>query len=332
MAISNIGNLLSQQYMLSALRDKVNEANRLATTGKKSTTLAGMGPSGASKSIALRNQYNLFDTYVNNLSTAKSRFQIMDNAFLSVTDSARDMASSMRSLLQGGDVKAQLMSDKAQTLLNSVVEKMNVQYDGRYLFSGDSLYSVPVNNAGALDANMAGLVAGWMAGTPTSASVMADATAVTGANLGINNDTINAGGVTVRVDDRTDIDMTAKADQSGFADVMRGLSIIANLPQPTTQAETENYWAIVNGAIALLDRGSKALDETQGLMGTRAGYVESLISQHKETQGDYEMFIGDVEDIDMAEASLRLDALMTQMQASMKVISETRNLSLVNYL
>lgn len=332
MAITNIGNQLSQQYMLQMLREQVNEASRQSSTGKKSTTIAGMGASGASQSVALRNQYNLFDSYGTNLSTAKARFQMMDHAFLSITEDTREMSSSLRSLLQAGDVKAGLMSDKAQTLLDSITEKMNVKYNGRFLFSGDDIYSSAFNDRAGLDANMSALVTGWMSGTPTAASVAADARGVVGTDLGISNEAINAGNVSMRVDDRTDIDFTVKANQSGFSDVLRGLSIIANLPQPTTQAEIENYWTIVNGAIELMDAGAKDIDTTQGLMGGRAKMVDNLILQHKETQGTYEVFIGDVEDVDMVEASLRLQDLTRQMEASMTIIAQSRNLSLVNYL
>lgn len=332
MAITNIGNQLSQQFMLKALREQVTEANRHATTGKKSTTIAGMGASGASQSISLRNQFAMFDTYTGNLNTAKSRFQMMDHAFLSITESTRDMSSSLRALVQGSDVHANLMSDKAKSLLDSVYDKMNIQFNGRFLFSGDDIYSPAVNDRAALDASMSTLVAGWMSGTPTADSVALDARGVVGTDLGISNEAINAGNVSMRVDDKNDIDFTVKANQSGFSDVLRGLSIISNLPQPTTPAEEANYWSIVNGALKLMDDGAKAIDTTQGLMGTRAKLVDTLISQHRDTQATYEQFIGDVEDVDMADASVRLQNLTTQLQSSLTVMAQTRNLSLVNYL
>lgn len=332
MAITNIGNLISQQALLKALRQDVNEANRLATTGKKSTTIAGMGASGASTSVALRNTHNLFDTYMDNLNTAKARFQIMDHAFLSVTEDVRDMTSGLRSLIQGADTNAGLMRDKAETLLTSVLDKMNVQYNGRYLFSGDDIYSPAFDDRAALDGNISTMVAGWMAGTPSAGSVAADARTISNTDLGISAEAVNAGRVTMRVDQNLDIDFTIKANQSGFPDVLRGLAIIANLTEPTTPAEVENYWAIVNGAIQIMDAGAKELDATQGFMGQRAKMVDELFLEHKNMQGTYEMFISDVEDVDMADASLRLQDLMRQMEASMTVIAQSRNLSLVNYL
>lgn len=332
MAITNIGNLITQQAMLKALREQINETNRHATTGKKSTTIAGMGPSGASTSVALRNKHNLFDSYTANLNTAKSRFQMMDHAFLSITEDTREMTSSLRSLIQGKDTNVALMKDKAATLLNSVVDKMNVQYNGRFLFSGDDIYSAAFNDRAGLDASMSALVAGWMSGTPTAASVAGDARAVVGTGLGISNEAINAGSVSMRIDDSLDIDFTVKANESGFSDVLRGLSIIANLQEPTTPAETENYWQIVNGAIDMMDAGAKAIDTTQGLMGNRAKIVDDMLLEHKNMQGTYEVFISDVEDVDMADASLRLQDLMRQMESSMTVIAQTRSLSLVNYL
>src|SRR5690606_10349801 len=143
-------------------------------------------------------------------------------------------------------------------------------HNDRFLFSGDNINSPTFDNMAALDTNMAALVAGWMAGTPTAASVASDARAVSGTDLGISMDSIHSGDVSMRIDDRTDVDHTVRGNNAGFEDVLRGLSIIANLPQPTTPAEEQNYWAIVNGAIQMMDDGAKTVDTIQGVMGSRA--------------------------------------------------------------
>jgi len=333
--ISDIGTRLSQQYLLSILQDKMNETQRQATTGKKSETINGLGPNGASVSVRLHAQTALLDTYTSNLNSAKTRLSVMDQSFSSITSSTTDMLATLREQLQDTTPKASIVSDAAKNALQNVLAQLNSQFNGRYLFAGDDTSNAPANNAAALNTSMSTLVAGWIAGTPsapTAASVASAARGVVGTALGFSSTSLAAGSITVRGDDNVDVDLTVKANQSGFSDIVRGLSIIANLPQPTTAAEQTNYWAVVNGAISLLDGGNTAVTQTQGVMGGRANTVNALLTQHSQTQGAYEDFIGDVEDVDMADAATRLQSLQTQLQASYSVIGQTKNLSLVNYL
>lgn len=330
--ISDIGARLSQQYTLKILREQLNTAQLQASTGKKSQTLAGLGPAGASQSISLRGKMNVIDVYTNNLNTAKTRFQIMDASLTSINDDARDFLSTLREQLQSGMPKATILSETGKANLQSIVDKLNTQFNGRHLFAGDDITGKPINNVAALNTSMATLGAAWLAGAPTVSSVTADVSAVTGTGLGMSTSAILAGDVSMRVDDNTDIDMTLKVTQSGFSDILRGIAMIVNLPQPTTTAEQNNYWTVVNSAIALIESGTSAVDQSQGAIGARAKIVDNLLVQHKETQSVYETFIGDVEDVDAAESAIKFQALQTQLETSYTIIGSLRNLTLANFI
>ena len=136
----------------------------------------------------------------------------------------------------------------------------------------------------------------------------------------------------IRADDGRDIDYTVKAYNSGFSDVVRGLTLVSNLPAPTNDAEREKYWTLVSGAIDLLDRGAKQIDTDQGALGSRANTINNLISSHEDMSLTMENYIGSVEDVDIAEASTRLQQLQAQLQISYNVIASLKDLSLVNFL
>ena len=330
--VSDISSRLSQQFLLQMLRGKVDEAQQQASSGKKSTTMSGLGANGAAQALSLRAQSNLFTAYTDNLSNAKTRFAIMDTAIGSVTDSARDVLSTLRSQLQDTSPKASIISESVKANLSDFVSKLNTQFNGRYVFSGDDLGTAPLNNPAAANSSMATLVSGWLAGTPTAASVASAARGVSGTALGYSSSSLMSGSVTTRGDDSTDIDLTLRAHESGFSDIMRGMAIISNLPQPTNATEQKNYWAVVNGAIKLLDEGAAAVDQTQGVLGARARNVDDLLTQHSQNQAAYETYIGDVEDVDAADAAIKFQSLQTQLQTSYSIIGQLKNLSLVNYL
>ncbi len=332
-SVSDVGTRLSQQFMLRVLREQMIESQRESTSGKKSESIAGLGSSGASKAVAFRSQNTLLDTYGRNLTINKTRMDVMDKSLLSVTNSAREMMNQLREQLQNSTPYATILSDDAATHLKSVTDKLNTQLDGRFLFGGDAVQDMPFNNLAALNTNISAQVTAAI-GNPatTQASFTADVRTVSNSNLGVNTATVTAGSVSFRASDNSDIDYTIKASGSGFEDILRGLSIVANLPQPTNAVEQANYWNMVNAAIDLLDQGATKVDEYQAKLGYQANNVESLITSHKETYASIEEYLSDVEDVDMAEAAIKFGNLKTQLETSYSIVANLKDLSLINYI
>lgn len=329
---SNIGANLNTQFLLQMLRSQLNDTQREISSGKKSETLAGLGNLGASQSIAFRNKVNVLDGYTNNLKMAQTKFSVMDGALGSITDQARNLMTTLRAQLQGGSPKSAILSNEADTNLQRVAELLNTQVNGQYLFTGDNIYNTAFSSMTTLDTNIGGLNTGFLAGSPTVSSVVTAARAVTTSNLGYSAGVLSAGNVSFRADDSLDIDYTVNASQSGFADILRGMNLIKNLPAPTNATEQTNYWTVVNAAIQLLDQGAAAVDQYQGTLGNSAKLVDDLISQHSEVSGNYQQFIGDIEDADVAESATRLQSLQTQIQMSYTLIGQLKDLSLINFL
>jgi flagellar hook-associated protein 3 FlgL len=330
--VSNLGSQINNEFLLQVLRTRLNDTQRIISTGKKSDTLAGMGSRGASNSIAFRSKVSTLEGYTSNLNTAKPKLTIMDKAMQYIADDARATLNLLRSQLQGSTPQGTILSGDATSKLQQVISQLSVEVNGQYQFAGDDLYNAPISATTALDTNVGGLVAGFLAGSPTTSSVVTAARAVSGTNLGYSSTLLASGNVSFRADDNLDVDYTVKASQQGFSDVLRGLALIKNLPQPTTPTEQTNYWTVVNGAMQLLDEGSRAIDLYQGNLGTKAKLVDELVSQHSAATADYEIFIGEVEDADVAEAATRLQAIQSQLQASYSIIAQLKDLSLVNYI
>lgn len=332
MTISDIGTQISQKAILSFLRTQVNDVQRQVNTGKKSTTIAEMGPSGASNAILYRSKSRLLDVYTENLNKSKTQLKVMDQSLTSIADAGRNTLQFLRAQLQGTPPQGTIVSDRARNDLNEVIQKLNTEIGGRYVFAGDDLYNRPYQDVAALDGEFSTLTAGWLATPTTPADIITYAQGVTNTDLGYGTGVLTSSMTTIRIGDDLSIDSSIRAYEGGFADVVRGLAMISNLPQPTTPAEQENYWSVVNAAIETLDSGTKQIDIYQGTLGNSAKLVDDMIVEHRETQSVFETFIGEVEDVDMAEASVLFQSLQFQLEASYNMISATRNLSLVNFL
>lgn len=332
MAISNIGNTLSQQFMLSVLRGDLDESQRQSSTGKKSNTIAGMG-GAVSASISSRSRISLLDTYTANLNVAKTKFDISDKAMSSITDTTREMINQLRSQLQGTPPQATVLSDTAKANLKSIADKLNTQVEGRYVFSGVNSTSITFDNMTELLTNIGTVVSAALVDPlTTSATVITSAQAVLNADLGLSGAGVFGGAASFRADDNTTITYSVKGGANGFADIVRGMAIIANLPQPTNAQEQNNYWDMVNSAITLMESGATAVDGYQAQAGTQAKIVDKLIATHSETRATLEEYIGSLEDVDMADAATRFSSLKTQLETSYSIIATMKDLSLVKYL
>jgi flagellar hook-associated protein 3 FlgL len=333
MPISDIGNLLSQQYALGILNDKVNDMSRESSSGKKSTTVAGLGPNGAASAITYRNEDSALTAYTANLNTAKARLSTTDTALTSITSTARTFVATLQAQLQDTTPSATILSGSATTQLEDIIDKLNTNVGGTYVFSGQNFDSTAYNGTAALMSNIGSVVTAAMADpTSTTASISAAAQAVSGTGLGVSSAAVNGGTVNIKADDNASISIGLTANNPGFADIMRGMAIVANLPQPTTPAEQTTYWSAINSAISLINGGATTVDNAQAALGDQAANVDSLITQHSDTSDNLQTYYGSVEDVDMADAATKFSALQTQLQTSYSLISSMKDITLVNYL
>jgi flagellar hook-associated protein 3 FlgL len=333
MSVSDIGKTLGNQYLLSLLQTSLDNTSRQNATGKISDTIAGLGNNGVNDAIGYRNDVKLVDSYTSNLNNAATRFKTTDATLTTITDAARDLVSTLLSQLQSSSPKAAILSSSASDALNTVTANLNTKVDGRYLFSGQNFDDPSYGSTTTALTNIGSMVTAALANpATTAASVVTSAQALNSAALGVTTSAINGGTVSIKVDDNQSVTTSLTASNPGFADIMRGMAIVAQLPQPTTAAETTNYWNLVNGAITLMQNGATAIDNEQAVMGNTSQTVTALLDQHQDTQTNLQTYIGNTEDTDAAAVATKFSALQTQLQTSYSLISSMKDMSLVKYL
>lgn len=328
----SISSTLGTQYLLQALKGRLDQTQAQASSGKKSSSIADMGATGAGNAVKARADMKRLDSYTENLNAAQGRIKVMDSAIASVTEDARTMLTTLRQQLQSSTPQTAILSNQAKALLSSITDKLNAQVNGKYVFAGNDLYSAPFASNAALTTGIGGQTAGWMTGAVSQATILANARATSGTALGFGASLLTAGAVGFRASDNVNLDTTVLANNPGFADVLRGLAVVANMPAPTTTGQTTTYWNAINAAITMLDEGSRAVDVVQGNLGNTAKQVSNLLVQHSETSTVLEQMVGDIEDVDLVEVSTRLQNLQTQMQASYSILASLKDLSLTNYI
>jgi flagellin-like hook-associated protein FlgL len=136
--------------------------------------------------------------------------------------------------------------------------------------------------------------------------------------------------VSARIDDGFDLQYGLRGDDRSFATIMGALYALATGDLTTTT--DAGYRELARMSMNDLDSGFDQLQEQIGVLGVRQNTVDQTDTRHTDFLITLKQQITDVEDVDGAEALTRLSLLQTNLEASYKLISTTRDLSLVNFL
>lgn len=264
----------------------------------------------------------------------------------------------------GADVDFTTLQNLADSIYGFLVELINRKDGERFVLAGADNLNSPLTDTGSLDSAISSLLADWRAGAIDNDQLIsglkardatADPNAITDTTVGYSP-ALAAGtarGVFVRIDDNSEIDYTALANDQAFRDIIvaiswfksENLGPIADQVDPNTLAVTtegapgddvdemkENFYAVFNQMTAMLN---KALDNLEAVEfkveSARARIAETKLN-HEQSKNVMLNAIADVEDVNMDEVAVKLNALQIQLDASYRITARMQELSLVNFL
>lgn len=266
------------------------------------------------------------------------------------------------------DVDFRTLQDLAANLYSFMDDLLNTQENDRYLLGGADTLTKPLAGTSVLDATINTYVANWKSGTITTADLInnlsnrttaTNPSAITDSTVGYSA-ALTAGNVQnvfVRVDNFSEIEYTALANEKPFRDVIVALSYFSNknLPPIADQVEIDattglpviqtegapgsdlqemkdNFFAVFNDLTSMVNNAIDDIDRIRfKLEGARAR-INELKNSHQDQKNLLLGTIADVEDVDMSDVAIKLNTLQVQLDASFRVTARVNQLSLVNFL
>ncbi len=129
---------------LTTMRSTSDNLQMQLNTGLKSQDFAGLG-SSRSVSLSLRTQLSRIDTYQSSIETVDLRLKLMDTnltRMAAITNEVKSAADPTEfSIVSNGQTSSQVASRLA---LDEMIELLNADVAGRYLFSGSTTDKEPV--------------------------------------------------------------------------------------------------------------------------------------------------------------------------------------------
>lgn len=330
-SVSNLGQMDYINTLLKSQRSQLNTLQDQISSGQKATTYSDLGGAATVTSISLHNALSQIDTFSTNVSLVRGRTSVMDNALRNIVSATQQVSADLTIPTQSNvDPGMVNFNVEAQSALDQIQGSLNAQYGGQYVFSGTDVTNPPVASIPTLNTNVNTVLANLYSGAMSGATVLTNVAAITGVGAGYSATLASAGNVTAQIDTNQTVNYTVKASDPSLQQIMQGLSIIAKLqydPNHPTQ-----FWAVYNGAKQMIDQGTTGVTILNGQIGLVQSALKTADTTHQTTQTTLQTQLGDVENVDVAQATTQLQMLQTQLQASYKVISMVSSLSLINFL
>jgi flagellin-like hook-associated protein FlgL len=251
------------------------------------------------------------------------------------------------------------VAEQARLALQQVASLMNGKYAGDYVFSGADTANPPVPNPDSITSSgfytQIGTQVAALATVPTSAAVgaviantvsIASSTAAgtTPFSAYLTGPGLTAARVTVEVaaSQKVVLDLPANQNVGGasdpaiagtgnaVSDIMRALAVVANATGP--MAANPDLGTLMGDAARTLSSAGGTVTEEASAIGISQQAMTVAAAGHASMKALVGKQLSGLTDVDMAATISHLQAVSEQLQASYKVLSLAKSLSLSNFL
>lgn len=305
--VATFGNYQSALLDLMRAQTRAADAQERVSTQKNATDLTGFGRQ-AETLTALKGSQSRIQGFIDTGAAVSARLTTQDLAMNQINDAI----SGVRTALGGAistDFSGALMLE-LEGQFQSVRGGLNIRHHGGYLFAGASTSTAPVEAA-----NLTELLA-----APSVPSLF-------------RNDTLKTAS---RVAEGTTLETGFLADELG-TDILTILRDIQNFhgtpgSGPLTGRLTEPQKTFLSAQLTRLEQAGTAVVDKIAKTGSLAKQVESITTGHEAQKGALDQLVAGRTDADLAVAITDLELSQVAIQASAQVISQLRQVSLLNYL
>jgi flagellar hook-associated protein 3 FlgL len=305
--VSTTGNYQSALLDLMASQQRQADASKRVSTQKVATDMTGFGR-GAETLTALKGAVSRVQGFLDTGEVVASRLGAQDLALNQMIDGVGGAREAVAGVLS---------SDSAGTLMlelegyfQSISNGLNARHQGGYLFAGTDTDNPPVS-VGTL-------------GELAAAASVADT---------FGNDTIKP---VSRIAENTSVETGYLANELGtdIFQIFRDIKEYHDNPAtgPLTGKPTEAQKTFLTAQLSRLDAARNATVDVAARNGSLQTRMDQMTVSHTAQITSLNELVSDRTDADLAQAVTDLQLAQVAVQASAQVVSQLREVTLLNYL
>ncbi len=314
--VSTNGNYQSALLNLMSAQQAQQDASNRVSTQKVATDLTGFGR-GAETLTALKGAESRVQGFLDTGEVVTARLEAQDLALNQMIDALSAAREAVGSVL-ASDSSATLMLD-LEGQFQSISNGLNARHQGGYLFAGANTTQKPVSVASLSDLAAAPSVASTFSNDQIKpVSRVAENTSVETGYLADGFTFVEPDGVT----------------QSHIFQIFRDIKAYSDDPAtgPLTGKPTQAQKDFLTQQLSRLDKAGSAVVDVGSRNGALQKRVEQINVSHEAQKLSLSDLVSDRTDADLAQAITDLELSQIAVQASAQVVSQLRDVSLLNYL
>ena len=305
--VATFGNYQSALLDLMNAQTRAADAQERVATQKNATDLTGFGRQSQTLT-AMKGAQSRIQGFIDTSEAVTARLTTQDLAMGQVKDAITGVRDALGSAISS-DSGALLMLE-LDGHFQTARGGLNTRHHGGYLFAGASTSTTPV-----VAANLSELAA-----APDVASLF-------------SNDTLKAAS---RVAEGTTLETGFLAEELGtdILGILRDIQAFHTTPGsgPLDGRLSEPQKAFLATQLNRLELAGTAVVDKMARTGSLAKQVENIAKGHEAQKAALDELVAGRTDADMAKAITDLQLSQVAIQASAQVISQLRQVSLLNYL
>lgn len=241
-----------------------------------------------------------------------------------------------------------IVADQGETTFQTFLDAANSSFSGNYVFGGLNSTEPPFENYFAASPPSARAVVesgfvstfGFASTDPAAATIPASSMQAYMDNVfaaqfvdpqwSANWTGATPEAVTSFISGDRQISTSVSAAEDAFRNMAAAFALIADAG--TRNLNEAAYQAVADQAVQYLGRGISMMGELQGRLGTSQQEVERSTQSMSLRLNLLNEYVGTSESIDPSELSVRLNAMLNQLEASYAITGRLQNLSLLNAL
>jgi flagellar hook-associated protein 3 FlgL len=308
--VSTFGNYQSALLHLMSAQSRGEEAQNKVNTKKNATDLVGFGRTSETVS-ALKSSQTRIQGFIETSKTVADRLVSQDLGLERVADAATAARLAIANAIAAGRMEG-LMAG-LETEFKMAQDGLNMKHQGKYVFSG-----------GAVDQQTIVL-----APLPPPATDLEKLASAPAAGV-FKNDPLKQKSW---LDENVTMDTGVLANEVGqeLFDVFRDLQIL-HQGTPLTGQMDDAQKAALTVLMTRFEQAAKGVVDVQSRNGAMQARVDTLLASQEGRKISVDTILSGKTDANMAEAVTELEMAQIAIQASAQVISQLRDVSLLNYL
>ena len=276
------------------------------TTGKRSQDFAGLG-SDTITLLGARDFRGRTGTFIETIKTVNSRLAANELQLNGILNTAANLRQEILTII--GAEEAAAFDALLEGNFSFIASALNAKVGGQFIFSGSKTDVRAVNGTS-----------------------LADLIAAAAATDLFENDDIK---LRARISDSVEIEFGITASEAAttlFESIKRLADFNVGAGGPIDGALTAVQRTFLVDELQLLDQAILDTRRFQVVNGLAQQRIEAISDQHQDTSIFLDIFISDVEDVNIAEAISRLNLDQLSLEASFRTFSTISSLNILRFI